>query len=455
MRKFAILLLLVVLSANLSAHSYLTRMVGQPLEAFNPLEPLAIATNPCKLTLASNFTTPQPRHTFWNQRSVQVGLGLVGAGVVLSAADVQTRSLRSDYLSTFRYRYDDYLQFAPAVAMVGLKALGIESRSSWERMTLAGGLSTGIMLSTVYVVKYGLGRLRPDGSTYNSFPSGHTAMAFTAASLLQKEYGSLSPWVGIAGYAAATITGISRMLNNRHWLSDVVVGAGVGILSTNLGYLLTERWLGNRGLVRPVDDWEPVRVGRNPSYVGVGIAHNALLYDRSRYDRLSPSGIGFSIEGAWFFNPSLGVGGVAKVGRYADTIDHAAVDGASPVEAKPLNNHALAAGLFFNHPLAPRLQLGAKTLVGVAGNHYLLNELVDDKGTVVAEVEHDTTEHFTAIAGLSFRWIVADNLGVRLYADYNYVRTDYTVTPTVGAAAHYSSYHNPLTFGVAVDAILW
>lgn len=447
MRRLAILLLSVVLSANLSAHSYTL--------GFEPMKPLVITSQPYKLTLANDFTSVQPRHTFWNQRSVQVGLGLVGAGVILSAADVQTRSLRTDYLPTFRYRYDDYLQFAPAVAMVGLKALGLESRSSWERMTLAGGLSTGIMLSTVYVVKYGLGRLRPDGSTYNSFPSGHTAMAFTAASLLQKEYGSLSPWVGIASYTAATITGISRMLNNRHWLSDVVVGAGVGILSTNLGYLITEKWLGNRGLVRPVDDWEPVKVGRNPSYVGVGISHNALIYDRSRYDRLATSGIGFSIEGAWFFSPSMGVGGVAKVGRYADIIDHSAVAGTAPVEAKPLNNLALAGGLFFNHSLSPRLHLGAKTLVGVAGNHHLLNELVDEGGTVVAEVEHDTTEHFTAIGGLSLRWVVADNLGVRLYADYNYVRTAYTVTPTAGSATNYSSYHNPLTFGVAVDAILW
>lgn len=165
MRRIAVLLLSVVLSANLSAHSYTFGV--------EPMEPLVITSQPYKLTLSSDFATLQPRHTFWNQRSVQVGLGLVGAGVILSAADVQTRSLRTDYLPTFRYRYDDYLQFAPAVVMVGLKALGLESRSSWERMTLAGGLSTGIMLSTVYVVKYGLGRLRPDGSSYNSFPSGH------------------------------------------------------------------------------------------------------------------------------------------------------------------------------------------------------------------------------------------------------------------------------------------
>ena len=225
---------------------------------------------------SSSLTMPTTRPlTFWNNRTVQVGLGLVGSGIVLSAADMQTRALRMDYIPKFRYKYDDYLQFSPAVAMVTMKALGVESRSSWERMILSDGLSTGLMLSTVYVVKYGLGRLRPDGTTHNSFPSGHTAMAFTSATMLHKEYGHLSPWVSIAGYSVATITGISRALNNRHWLSDIVVGAGVGILSTELGYLIADKLLGTRGLRLPVEEWEPVRVGRNPSFVGIGIAHNA------------------------------------------------------------------------------------------------------------------------------------------------------------------------------------
>lgn len=396
-------------------------------------------------------------HTFWNLRTVQVGLGLVGSGLVLSAADLQTRTLRSDYLPSFRYKYDDYLQFAPAVAMVAMKTLGVESRSSWGRMAVSGGLSTGIMLSTVYVVKYGLGRLRPDGSTYNSFPSGHTAMAFTSATLLHKEYGYLSPWVSIAGYTAATVTGISRALNNRHWLSDIVVGAGVGILSTELGYLIADKLFKDRGLVRPVEEWEPVRVGRKPSYVGVGIAHNVLLYDTDRYERATPSGIGYSVEGAWFVTPKIGVGGVAKVGRYANLVERGLVAGGSIAEPKPLNSHSVAVGLFLNQPFGgdERFHLGAKVLVGVAQNQSLKNNFVDGAGVSLATLEYATTEHFTAVAGVSLRRIVADNLGVRVFADYNYLRTDYRLTPEVGEPSQHAAYHSPLTFGVAVDAVLW
>ena len=358
-------------------------------------------------------TVAEPTHTFWNLRTTQVGLGLVGSGLVLSAADLQTRSLRGDYLPTFRYKYDDYLQFSPAVAMVAMKALGVESRSSWGRMVVSSGISTGLMLSTVYVVKYGLGRLRPDGSTYNSFPSGHTAMAFTSATMLHKEYGYLSPWVSIAGYSVATVTGISRALNNRHWLSDIVVGAGVGILSTELGYLIADRLFRDRGLVRPVDEWEPVRVGRKPSYVGVGIAHNVLLYDTDRYERVTPSGVGFSVEGAWFVTPKIGVGGVAKVGRYANIVERNVVAGGTVASPKALNSHSVALGLFLSQPLGvdERFHLGATALVGVAQNQSLKNSVVDGSGVEVATIEYSTTEHFTAVAGISLRRVVADIRG--------------------------------------------
>jgi hypothetical protein len=96
------------------------------------------------------------------------------------------------------------------------------------------------MAGTVNGIKYSVGRIRPDGSRYNSFPSGHTATAFMTASMLHKEYGWRNPWFSIGGYTAAAVTGISRICNNRHWLSDVVTGAAVGIGAVELGYFLTD-----------------------------------------------------------------------------------------------------------------------------------------------------------------------------------------------------------------------
>lgn len=96
------------------------------------------------------------------------------------------------------------------------------------------------MASVVNTIKYTAHVRRPDKSNYKSFPSGHTATAFMAAMMMHKEYGDRSPWYSISAFTVATATGISRILNNRHWLSDVLAGAGIGILSTELGYYLAD-----------------------------------------------------------------------------------------------------------------------------------------------------------------------------------------------------------------------
>ena len=155
-----------------------------------------------------------------------------------SSIDTDIWELRNTTIPNFRYHYDDYLQYAPAAVMVGMKACGYESRSSWGRMLVSDAFSAAIMAGAVNGIKYSVGRLRPDGSRYNSFPSGHTATAFMTASMLHKEYGWRSPWFSIGGYTAAAVTGVSRICNNRHWLSDVVAGAAIGIGSVELGYFL-------------------------------------------------------------------------------------------------------------------------------------------------------------------------------------------------------------------------
>lgn len=91
---------------------------------------------------------------------------------------------------------------------------------------------------SVNALKYTTRIERPDGSSRNSFPSGHTATAFLGAEILRREYWKVSPWIGIAGYAVAAGTGFFRMYNNRHWLTDVVAGAGFGILSAQAAYWL-------------------------------------------------------------------------------------------------------------------------------------------------------------------------------------------------------------------------
>lgn len=94
---------------------------------------------------------------------------------------------------------------------------------------------------------------RPDTGAKTSFPSGHTAQAFAAATFLHKEYGKDYPIISILGYTAATGVGVMRVMNNRHWASDVLAGAGIGILATNLAYATHKRnWGGSHGKKKDV-----------------------------------------------------------------------------------------------------------------------------------------------------------------------------------------------------------
>ena len=133
---------------------------------------------------------------------------------------------------------DDYLKFAPAVAVYGLNIAGIKGRNNFRDRSMIYVLSNLITNSTVFGLKALTNEHRPDGSDYYSFPSGHTAVAFASAEFMRQEYKDVSPWYGVAGYLMAGATGALRMYNNKHWLSDVMAGAGIGMASTKLAYWL-------------------------------------------------------------------------------------------------------------------------------------------------------------------------------------------------------------------------
>lgn len=133
---------------------------------------------------------------------------------------------------------DDYLVFVPAAAVYGLNAINIKGKHHFVDRSLLYGMSMVLATAVVTPVKHLTKESRPDGSNTLSFPSGHTTDAFVAAEFMWQEYKDVSPWYGVAGYAVAATTGYLRMYNNKHWLSDVVAGAGVGILSTKAVYCI-------------------------------------------------------------------------------------------------------------------------------------------------------------------------------------------------------------------------
>jgi membrane-associated phospholipid phosphatase len=115
-------------------------------------------------------------------------------------------------------------------------AFGMKAKNHWFDQTKYLFISNVVSTGISELLKSLITKTRPDGTDAHSFPSGHTTIAFTNAAVLQNEFQGTSPVFAYSGYAFAATTGVFRMLNNRHYLSDVLVGAGIGILVTQLVY---------------------------------------------------------------------------------------------------------------------------------------------------------------------------------------------------------------------------
>lgn len=132
-------------------------------------------------------------------------------------------------------KVDDYLQYLPVAANVGLGLTGIKARHPLRERVACTATAYLVMGIMVNVTKRAVGEKRPDTNARNSFPSGHTATAFMGAELVRKEYGNAA---GLCAYAVATSVTVMLLYNNRHWLNDIIAGAGMGIMSAKIGFWL-------------------------------------------------------------------------------------------------------------------------------------------------------------------------------------------------------------------------
>lgn len=153
------------------------------------------------------------------------------------------KHLRQKLPPNFGTSLDDYLQYAPLVITKGLQFAGVQGENDWINSSLLSCKANLLVGAIVTSLKYTTNVERPDGSSFTSFPSGHTATAFCNATIMHMEYGKISPWYSVAAYSMATATGAMRMMNNKHWLPDVLAGAAIGIATTRLVYATHQyRW---------------------------------------------------------------------------------------------------------------------------------------------------------------------------------------------------------------------
>lgn len=211
------------------------------------------------------LTTVEKRKTLWNKENIikasiaptlLIGYSLTVMNDNGLYSDFEAREDIQDWTDGDRYGIDDYLIFSPFLEIGLLNLAQIKCKNDLINLSLLIVKSEAIMATLVFSTKAITNRARPDVyyslqdddptndlESNGSFPSGHTAHAFLAATIVHNEYKDKHPIYGVAAYALATSVAAFRMINDRHWQSDVIAGAGVGILSAHLAYLTHKfRW---------------------------------------------------------------------------------------------------------------------------------------------------------------------------------------------------------------------
>ena len=394
---------------------------------------------------------------------------------------------RARLITNFHNEIDNYTQFAPAVLAAGLNFAGVEGRSDHWRFLASSAMAYGIMATIVNPIKHTAKELRPDGSSRNSWPSGHTATAFVSATILHKEYGlTRSPWYSVAGYAVATATGVMRVLNNRHWVSDVLSGAGIGIVSTELAYGLSDLIFKGKHLKRN-DLPGSSDIIKHPSFfsisMGVGLGTRNMTFSGEELhlqsadgEKNGPVNLKFGTgtvvgaEGAYFLNKYIGVGGRLRVKSspiigwnnmtyaqsdfWSNWAQNMKANGLDPsrlfttrditIESDHITEFTADMGVYFNLPLSKRFALGSKLLVGrsiiqdldinahFAGESYStvnpdtyeqgFSTPYDEKWDYLTVSGNNTTKFGT---GISLTYAYKHNFSWKVFVDYDFTRKHY------------------------------
>ena len=164
---------------------------------------------------------------------------------------------------------DDYLQHTP-MAMMYLSGLALNTKKEeiWRQTRHLLTAQAGTLL-TVYILKSAINNQRPNGGS-RSFPSGHTAYAFASANVMFHSFKDEHKVLAYSGYLPAIVTGVYRMLKDKHWISDVLTGAGIGILFSHLTYHL-DIWKSRSSMTAKTSSNVQFNMSIGPGGVGLAV----------------------------------------------------------------------------------------------------------------------------------------------------------------------------------------
>ncbi|MCQ2187951.1 MAG: phosphatase PAP2 family protein [Bacteroidales bacterium] len=307
--------------------------------------------------------------------------------------DYDMRSLRNALDPQFSYDYGNWIQYFSGAAVWGLKACGVPSRYDWGQMAVAhaGGAVASLILD--HGPKWVIDRMRPDGSRANSFPSGHTTTAFLTATWLQKEYGDSLPWLCGIGYGMATLTAQQRILRNKHWTTDTMAGAVLGVAAAELGYWLSDIILG-RHSYRFFDEFS---YDTSLKYWDVTYWYSRRLAFDGRHGASASMQVQAPLGAHW---------GLAMRGAASNIDDTRAI-------------LSTLGGAYYVHQAAPKAEIGAHVLAGAGwwNNGQDFSGAGSDIDGMTYAWRADGCG-FDFVAGLSAAYVLTQSAKIRVIAEW-------------------------------------
>jgi membrane-associated phospholipid phosphatase len=141
----------------------------------------------------------------------------------------------------FHTTADDYLMWAPSASIYLMDALHVKTKHSFTEHLILDVGSMAVAGGVGFVMRKISKNIDVFTTNDTKFPSGHTTNAFRGAEIFHQELKGSSPVLSYSGYLVATTVGVLRIYNKEHVLSEVLAGAGLGILSAKLTYWVFDR----------------------------------------------------------------------------------------------------------------------------------------------------------------------------------------------------------------------
>lgn len=180
-----------------------------------------------------------------------IGYGSLKVAVdKINNIDITTRNSIYKYYPNFKTGSDNYLMWVPSASLYVMDAAKIKVRHSFKEHVLIDVGSILITGGTGAFFRAITKNSSINGEKYIQFPSGHTANAFRGAEIVHQELKQTNRLLSYSGYLIASGVGLLRLYNKDHLVTEVIGGAGLGIISTKLTYLLLNHMHKKEALIR-------------------------------------------------------------------------------------------------------------------------------------------------------------------------------------------------------------